>query len=243
MSSTSERGGSMPVRTSFDPVIAKKIIKSVPLFASFSDQDLSLLLEKTNVYSCQKNETIFLADDQNNLMYIIVKGRVKVVEITADGTERVMAFRQRGDYFGDMGLLDGKTDFATVIAMEPSKVLLITKRVFDEFFLDNKKALREVIAVLCHRLRESWAFNGIIGMGDAESKIRATLNRYGETLGVRDTYGVIINSTFTHQSIADHILVTRETVTRILGRMKEQQEIEMIGRRIKLLPPFFAKNA
>jgi CRP/FNR family transcriptional regulator, cyclic AMP receptor protein len=153
-----------------------------------------------------------------------------------------MAFRQRGDYFGDMGLLDNRTDFATVIAMEPSKVLLISKQVFDEFFLDNKKALREVISILCHRLRESWAFNAIIGMGDAESKIRATLTRYGKILGVRDPYGVIINSTFTHQSIADHILVTRETVTRVLGRMKEQQEIEMVGRRIKLLPPFFKKN-
>ena len=152
--------------------------------------------------------------------------------------------RQRGDYFGDMGLLDGKTDSAMVVAIESSQLLLVTKIVFDEVFMENVRALRRVNEVLCGRLRESWAFNAIIGMKDAEGRIRATLARYGKTLGVRNSHGIIINSTFTHQSIADHILVTRETVTRVLRKMREQHEIEFVsGRRIKLLPLFFEKFA
>ena len=142
-----------------------------------------------------------------------------------------------------MGLLDGKTDSATIIAMEPCKMLLVTKSLFDEFFLQNNKALLGVIAVLCKRMRESWVFQNIIGLKDAESKIRATLARYGKTLGVQDSSGVIINSTISHQSIADRIQITRETATRALNRMKEQKEIEiMTGRRIKLLPAFFDKH-
>jgi len=176
-------------------------------------------------------------------MYIILKGRVKVVEITRDGQERVMAFRQRGDYFGDMGLLDGKTDFATVIAMEPCKLLLITKSLFDEYFLENNKALRGLNAVLCGRLRECWVFHTVIGLSDAEAKIRATLARYGKTLGVRDSNGVIINSVFSHQSIADRVQITRETATRVLAKMRDRHEIEITGRRIKLLPAFFEKFA
>ncbi len=233
----------MTVRTSFDPDQTKKILKTIPFFASFTDQDLSALLERTNIYKCRKGETIFLDDDQSQLMYVILKGRVKVVEITKDGQERVMAFRHRGDYFGEMGLLDGKTDSATIIAMEPCKMLLVTKSVFDEFFLQNNKALLGIIALLCRRMRESWVFQNIIGLKDAESKIRATLARYGKTLGVEDSSGVIINSTLSHQSIADRIQITRETATRALNRMKDQKEIEVIaGRRIKLLPAFFDKH-
>jgi len=233
----------MTVRTSFDPDLTKKIVKTIPIFANLTDQELSALLERTNIYKCSKGETIFLDDDQSQLMYIILKGRVKVVEITKDGQERVMAFRHRGDYFGEMGLLDGKTDSATIIAMEPCKMLLVTKRLFDEFFLQNNKALLGIIALLCKRLRESWVFHNIIGLKDAESKIRATLARYGKTLGVQDSSGVIINSTFSHQSIADRIQITRETATRALNRMKDQKEIEILaGRRIKLLPAFFDKQ-
>jgi CRP/FNR family transcriptional regulator len=233
----------MTVRTSFDPDLTKKIVKTIPIFANLTDQELSALLERTNIYKCSKGETIFLDDDQSQLMYIILKGRVKVVEITKDGQERVMAFRHRGDYFGEMGLLDGKTDSATIIAMEPCKMLLVTKRLFDEFFLQNNKALLGIIALLFKRLRESWVFHNIIGLKDAESKIRATLARYGKTLGVQDSSGVIINSTFSHQSIADRIQITRETATRALNRMKDQKEIEILaGRRIKLLPAFFDKQ-
>jgi CRP/FNR family transcriptional regulator, cyclic AMP receptor protein len=233
----------MTVRTTFDPELTKRIVKSIPIFVNFTDEELSSLLEKTKVYKCRKGETIFLDDDQKQLMYIILKGRVKVVEISQDGQERVMAFRQRGDYFGEMGLLDGKTDSATIIAMEPCRMLLVTKKLFDEYFLQNNVALQGLVSVLCKRLRESWVFHNIIGLKDAESKIRATLARYGKTLGVRDSSGVIINSTLSHQSIADRIQITRETATRTLKRMRDQQEIEILaGRRIKLLPAFFAKH-
>ncbi|GFE62765.1 Crp/Fnr family transcriptional regulator [Geobacter sp. AOG2] len=229
------------IRRTFDPELATKIVRDVPLFSCFSHEEIASLLEKAAIYSYHKDEIIIHADDPARRMYIILKGRVRVVEITAGGEERVMAFRHRGDYFGDMGLLDGRTDFATVIAMEPSRVLLISKEAFDELFLDNNKALLQVVAVLCRRLRESWLFHNIIGINDAESKIRATLAHYSTTLGTQDSHGVIINSVFSQQSIADRVQITRETVTRVLRKMKDQNEIEMVGRHFKLLPVFFDK--
>jgi CRP/FNR family transcriptional regulator, cyclic AMP receptor protein len=228
-------------KESIDPELTKKIIKGVPLFARFSDQELSLLLEKTNTRSYSKDEIIILAEDSIKQLYIILKGRVKVVDITDCGEERVMAFRHRGDYFGEMSFLDGKTDSATVIALEPCKVLLVTKKVFEEFFMDNRQAMEQIIAVLCGRLRECWIFHDIIGTCDAETKIRATLAHYSKILGHRDSSGVIINSIFSHQSIADRIQIKRETVTRILSKMRDHNEIEMVGRHIKLMPVFFEK--
>src|SRR5262245_42247435 len=108
----------MMLRTCSDPAIAMKIIKKIPMFGSFTDEELYSLLGKNHAYNCRKGETIFLEDDAEPLMYIILHGRVKVVEISLDGQERVMSIRHRGDYFGDMNLLDGKTDSATVIAMD-----------------------------------------------------------------------------------------------------------------------------
>jgi CRP/FNR family transcriptional regulator len=229
------------IRRKFDLDLAKMILKKVPLFASLSDADLTSLLERCNAYRYSKDEIIIMSGEECNQMYIVLNGQVKVVKITPDGEEQVMAFRHRGDYFGDMGLLDSKTDSATVIAVDQCKVLLISKSVFDEFFLDDKKSMLQVIEMLCGRLREGWLFQTILGSNDAESKIRATLAHYSTTLGVQNTTGIIINSVFSHQSIADRIHITRETVTRVLGKMKDHHEIEMVGRCFKLLPPFFEK--
>jgi len=219
--------------------LSRRILKTVPLFASFDDQQITDLLNKTNVYSYDKEEVILMAGETARQMYIVLKGQVRVVHISEDGVERVMAFRHRGDCFGDMGLLDNRTDTATIIADEACKVLFISKKVFDDFFLEEKQTLMQIISVLCGRLRESWMFHSIIGINDAESKIRATLAHYSKTLGIQNSNGVIINATISHQSIADRVHITRETVTRVLRKMRDNQEIEMVGRRFTLLPLFF----
>jgi CRP/FNR family transcriptional regulator, cyclic AMP receptor protein len=232
------------IRTSFDPEIVRKRVRNVPIFANFTDNELTALLDKANIYSYRSGETVFMDDDHGPQMYIILKGRVKVVEFTSDGKERVMAFRHSGEFFGDMDLLDGQTDFATIIAMQPCKMLLITKPLFDEFFLKNVDALQGIIVMLCKRLREAWIFHAIIGMNNAESKIRATLARYGKTLGVQDSSGVIISKHISQQSLADRVLIARETVTRVMKKMKDAHEIEILaGRHIKLLPAFYEKLA
>jgi CRP-like cAMP-binding protein len=232
------------IRTSYDPELVMKRVKKVPIFANFSDHELSALLDRANIYSYRSGETVFMDDDHGPQMYIILKGRVKVVDFTSDGKERVMAFRHSGDFFGDMDLLDGRTDFATIIAIQSCTLLLVTKTLFDEFFLKNYEALQGIIAMLCKRLREAWIFHSIIGMNSAESKIRATLARYGKTLGIRDSSGVIISKHFSHQGLADRVLISRETVTRVLKKMKDEHEIEILaGRRIKLLSAFYDKYA
>lgn len=83
------------IHNSFDPELAKRIVKQVPLFAKFTEEELSLPLDRTSVYSYRKDETIIQADDHNSQMYIVFEGRVKVVGITVDGEERVLAFRRR----------------------------------------------------------------------------------------------------------------------------------------------------
>ena len=227
------------IRNKLDLELANKIIKYVPLFDCLNDQQLSSLLERTNINNYCKDEIIMMAGEESNQMYVVLKGQIRVVDITEGGQERVMAFRHRGDCFGDMGLLDNRTDSATIIANEPSKVLFISKDVFDDIFLVDKLTLLRVIEMLCGRLRECWQFHNIIGINNAESKIRATLSHYSKTLGIEDSSGVIINTTISHQSIADRIHITRETVSRVLHKLRNQHEIEMIGRRFKLLPSFF----
>jgi len=229
----------MTVRSHFDPEATRKILHKIPLFSHFNDKEISLILENTTVYSCKKGEVIFDENDENRQMYIVLKGCLKVVESTVDGQERIMAYRKKGSSFGDMGIIDGKTDYAMMIATEASKLLMISKSVFEHFFMHNNESLRELVDVLCNRLRESWLFQTILGASDAESKVRVTLARYGTLCGIADDSGVIININLSHQGLADRIMVTRETVTRVLGRMRDLNEIESTGGRIKLLPAFF----
>ena len=62
------------------------------------------------------------------IMYIIVSGKVRVVQLSSEGKERILAIHKRGDYFGELALFDGKTAPATVIAMEESEIGLLVEK-------------------------------------------------------------------------------------------------------------------
>jgi CRP/FNR family transcriptional regulator len=53
--------------------------------------------------------------------------------------------------------------------------------------------------------------------------------------GIRDAHGTIIDVRITHQELAEMVGTSRETVTRVMTRLKEQGIIEIDQRRITLL--------
>src|SRR6185369_17560197 len=104
----------------------------------------------------RKNSIILMEDDSKNFMYVIFSGKIKVVHTTSEGKSQILVIRKRGDFFGELTLLDGKAQPASVVAMEVTTVGLIAKNDFEACFMKNDHFLLQIIALLCERLRESW---------------------------------------------------------------------------------------
>ncbi len=217
-----------------------KIIKSIPFFACLSEEDIEelghVLIEK----HFPRNKIIFVEEDTQNYMYVVLSGRVKVVHAGADGKEHILAVHKTGDFFGEMALIDGKTAPATVIAMDDTDILILSKRDFEEHLLKNNKALREIISVLCARLREAWVVNKVLSLPAAGDRVREVLKLMAMHSGVKDSRGTVITLRLTHQDIADYSSLSRETVTRILNKFIKDGEIEILDDKNILLRPSFS---
>jgi CRP/FNR family cyclic AMP-dependent transcriptional regulator len=128
-------------------------LRSIPFFQGLSEREFSdlshIFIEKT----FSKNKIILLEEDTMNYMYVIMSGKVKVVHSGLDGKEHIVAMHKKGDFFGEMAMLDGKTSPASVIALEDTHLVIISKKDFEDYLLKNEKVAREVIQVLCVRLR------------------------------------------------------------------------------------------
>jgi CRP/FNR family transcriptional regulator len=221
----------------------KTILKSIPLFASFPDEELSKVEEIIFEKSYKKNAIILSEDETKEYMYIVFYGRLKVVQISDGGKEQILVIRKKGDYFGEMSLLDGKTQPATVVAMEDSTIGLISKNDFEIYFLKNKNVLKQIIIMLCERLRESWFMQRALSFEDAENRVRAVLSHVSSKYGVKDQRGTIIALKLTHQEIADYSSLARETVSRLLSRFCQSGEIEILdNKNIVLKPSFVSKS-
>jgi len=216
--------------------------KNIPFLAGLSDDEINkiknIIVEKRFL----KNQIILLEEDTPNYIYFIYSGKVKVVQQSADGRERMIAIHKRGDFFGEMAVLDGKTAPATVVAIEATKVGFISKTDFENHLLQNKKVLLEIIALLCIRLREAWMMCKVMSFADAEQRIRMVLRNMSDQFGIKDQRGTIINLRLTHKDLSEFASISRETVTRLIKKLADAGEIETLDNKHFLLKPAFRKN-
>jgi len=184
-----------------------------------------------------------MEEDTANYMYIIFSGKVKVIQLSTDGREKILTYHKKGEFFGEMALIDGKTSPATIMAVEDTDIGLITKADFETYILKSEKVLRELTSMLCIRLRESWLMIRVLSFADAEQRVRATLKLLSTQYGVNDSQGTIITLKLTHRDIASYSSVSRETATRLLDRFSKDGEIEILdSKNIRIRPSFLEKT-
>jgi CRP/FNR family transcriptional regulator, cyclic AMP receptor protein len=222
--------------------IHSKLLRAIPLFSSLDPAVFNEVIRRIAEKRFHKNQVVLLEEDTASFMYIVYSGKVRVVHLGSDGSERILAVHKRGDIFGEMALLDQKTAPATVIAMEEAEIGLLSKETFQKLFLKNEKVLLQLVAILCRRLREAQLVLKAIALPDAELRLRSILNHLSLLHGVRDDRGVVITLRLTHKELAGYTSVSRETVTRLLHRLTEEGDLEMLENRTILLKRGFLEK-
>ncbi len=216
---------------------------NIPFLANFSQEDQPTLRKFILERRFAKNQVILYEEDTPHYMYIVYSGKVKVVQVSDEGKEHIVAIHKAGEFFGEMALLDGKTAPATIVAMEDSAIGLITRDNFEKYLLKNHKVLQEIISMLCFRLRDAWLMLKILSFADAEKRVRAVLKHVSTHHGLKDNRGIIITFKLTHKDIADYASLSRETVTRFLDKFAKDGEIEYVeNKKYLLLKPRFLEK-
>jgi len=173
---------------------------------------------------------------------MILRGSIKVVRISEGGEEIILAVLQKGDFFGEMSLLDGKPRSATVISNEDSTLILFNKNNFEKVIEKYPRIALKLLKEITSRLRKADDLIGNLAFLNVSGRIAGILLQLAEEHGQKTKEGVIIKSRPTHQAIANMVNASRETVTRILKRFEEKQYISMSGKDITIFDQENIKN-
>ena len=98
------------------------VLAQLPLFAGVNKRRLRKLARAATLAEFAPGETIIFARDHDDLLYIILSGQART---TSRDNRRL--FRV-GDYFGEMALIDGCPDAATVVATNYVEVMKLPSR-------------------------------------------------------------------------------------------------------------------
>ncbi|MDI9569448.1 MAG: Crp/Fnr family transcriptional regulator [Pseudomonadota bacterium] len=135
--------------------IPESLIKKVPLFKNLQPDGCRRVAAVLRSQVLKKGEALFRRGDEGAALFLIEFGRVKVTRQSALGDEVILAILSRGDFLGEMALLDGKPRSADVIALETTRVHILCRRDFIAFVMKNESAVKTVLAALSERLRKA----------------------------------------------------------------------------------------
>lgn len=217
--------------------------KKTQLFSSLSDNEIEKITNQLIVKQFRKSDTILYEEDTNEFMYIILMGKVKVIRTTEDGKEIILAMHGSGSFFGEMSLIDGKTTPASVIAIEDSLIAIISKKDFFSIVFTHNRVTKNLMEVLCSRLRKSWDTIQLLNFNNASQRTKMMFLMLSDEYGERTPEGTVLNIKLTHQDISDMTGLTRETVTRVIDKLQKNKEIIILkNRHICLCPDFLQKD-
>jgi len=104
----------------------------------------------------KKYDFIFNEGTYGDSAYMIDFGKVGILSQTNQNDKsKLIATLKKDDIFGEMGLIDNKVRTATAIALEETQVSVISKKTFDYLLKHDPLALRPLLKVLSHRLRNT----------------------------------------------------------------------------------------
>ncbi len=208
--------------------VSTAVLRAVPLFVSFSDEQLRTVATMVTRRSAPRNSTIMAAGDLTDSLYIVISGRLKVMMSDADGREVILTILGPGEYFGEMGLIDDSPRSASVVTIEPCELLSIAKRDFKQSMEQNVDLAVTVMRGLVKRLREADRKIGSLALLDVFGRVAHLLIDMSEDVdGQR-----VVTKRIPKQDIAKMIGASREMVSRVMKDLQKGGFIEMRGTKI-----------
>lgn len=136
----------------------KKSLHSIPLFEDLTKSDLTSLIKIIHHRTYVTGEYIFYRGDPGIGLYIIREGDVEIQRENNSKEKKVLAVFSKGDFFGELALVDGEKRSASAIAKSACKLSVIFKPDLDEFIekypKKGIKILTGISSIIALRLRK-----------------------------------------------------------------------------------------
>ncbi|MEZ0231617.1 MAG: Crp/Fnr family transcriptional regulator [Methylophilaceae bacterium] len=128
------------------------------LFSELEQTALDKIADFAQVRKIPNKTSVFFKGDHGDSMFIVIKGRLKVQNISEEGKTLILGFLEPNASFGEIAVLDGKPRTATVTSTQVSELLVIDRTSFLQFLISHPSVAVQLTTVLCQMLRSTNEF-------------------------------------------------------------------------------------
>lgn len=206
-------------------------LRHIDLFQDMTPQELHRLATRTTMRRYQRGKLIAHPDDPVDTIYLIKEGGVKLCRYSTGGRVQILALLERGNIFGEQALV-GAPEALHGEAFDDTLVCVLRRQDFEELIRSKPEMALRVMKVLAERLRQAEEAVENLAFHDVPERVALLLMRLADIYGEPHDGGRRLALRFTHQDLASMIGATRETVTSVLNRFRDEGMITVQDRHI-----------
>jgi CRP/FNR family transcriptional regulator, cyclic AMP receptor protein len=169
-----------------------------------------------NVYSC---------GDHDDMVYFIETGQIKLLMLSSDGRECLLAIHSGGDIFGELSLSGLGARLETATAMKATTLKQIPCAHF--FACLNRDSLFEgFVRYLAVRIADQQQVIANLVTVDSEQRLGQTLLQLARTMGKKDPRSIRIELRISHEELSEMVGTTRPRISLFMQRFRNLGLIE-----------------
>jgi CRP/FNR family cyclic AMP-dependent transcriptional regulator len=169
-----------------------------------------------NVYNC---------GDQDETVYFIESGQIKLLMLSSEGKECILAIHGGGDIFGELCLSGLGARLETATAMKQTVVKQIP---CSQFFsrLSRDSLFEGFVRYLAVRIADQQQVIANLVTVDSEQRLGKTLLQLARTMGKKDPRSIRIELKISHEELSEMVGTTRPRISVFMQRFRNLGLIE-----------------
>jgi CRP/FNR family transcriptional regulator, cyclic AMP receptor protein len=197
-----------------------------PLLAAANPETLDWLLSVATEHEYPTGRAVLMEDAWGNAVYFVVSGWVKVRRHSGTGEDvSTLAILGRGDFFGEMAILDESPRSTDVIALSNVRLMSISAQRFIQTLFKDPQLHHRMLQLMVRRLRQT-NFRFHLRHQPPAIKLVNTLVGLGENYGYPSGSGVDIYN-IPASDLADVTDISVEETSKILEKLNSKGWIQI----------------
>ena len=210
------------------------ILRAAQIFTELPDEALQRLADASVRRTFRRGQYLWFQGDEGARLVVVAAGLVKVVIASEQGEEVVLTTLGPGETLGELALLDGAPRSASVVAVEPTTVLMLSRTTVLDVLARYPSVLDALLRSLGALVRRLTEQTGDLVFLDLPARVAKVLLRLAE--GHRPGDGpVVLDLGLSQSDLAAMVGATRPAVNRVLQSMARRGLVAVHGQVIELL--------
>ncbi|MGH7777907.1 MAG: Crp/Fnr family transcriptional regulator [Candidatus Dormibacterales bacterium] len=210
----------------------RSLLADHPLLLRVSTARLDRILDGIPIKRVPRGTLLNTPGVTPGLLHLVLRGRLRAYQVTADGRELLLELIQEGGFDGLLSVAGRRGHFTE--ADEDSLVASVALPTLERLIALEPRVAGNLLQLIIERLEGREVHLEAIALHDPSQRLARQLLALGETLGHRQGGHVLLEPRITHQMLADMLGVRRETVTLHLGRMAGLGAVSVVKGHLRL---------